>query len=120
MKIILTDDLARKPHEAMRELFEFLEVDVDYRPDMSVIHNRSGLPRSQLVADFLARPSKLRTIAQMLIAKPIRTSIRKALVNANLNKGKLDSKSREYLIPYFRDDVAEVEKIIGRRTGWMN
>jgi hypothetical protein len=121
VKVILLGDLFRAPVQVMRDLFEFLGVDASFRPDTSRIYNRSGLPKSRLIADFFARPSALKTITKKLIPERIRVPIRMAILNANSGeKGEMDERASVYLRTYFCDDIVELERIIGRPTGWIN
>jgi hypothetical protein len=119
-KIILFDDLASAPDTVMSDLFEFLEVDTSFRPDTSKVYLRSGRPRSKLAAEFFAKPNPLKTVARKLIPERIRVPIRLALLDANIgDKGEIDDTSKAYLQSYFYDDIVELEKVVGRKTGWI-
>ena len=41
-KVILYEDLKSDAQRVMRELYTFLEVDPDFEPETSVVHNQSG------------------------------------------------------------------------------
>jgi hypothetical protein len=120
VQILRFEDLSASPHLVMQDLFRFLGVDASFHPDTSAVHNRSGRPKSKILADFIAKPNVVTTIARRLLPESIRTPIRLALLNINTGeKDLMDSKSRIYLQEYFRRDVDEVEKIVGKKLHWL-
>jgi hypothetical protein len=120
VKIFLFEDLSKSPHVLMSELFHFLGVDTSFRPNTSTVHHRSGKPKSKLLADFIAKPNVMTTLARKLLPESVRTPVRLALLNMNTgDKGKMEEKAREYLQEYFAHDAGEVEKIVGKRLHWL-
>jgi hypothetical protein len=121
IRIILFEDLASVPHLVMHDLFQFLGVDADFRPHTDTVHNKSGKPKSKILADFIAKPNVVTIVAKKIIPESVRTAVRVALLNINTgSKGKIDSQSQAYLREYFYHDVCEVEKILGRKLTWLN
>ena len=44
--VMLFEDFTRNTAAALHEIFRFLEVDDGFEPDISVVHNRSGVMRN--------------------------------------------------------------------------
>jgi hypothetical protein len=121
MKIILFEDLASAPHLVMHDLFQFLGVDASFHPRTETVHNKSGKPKSKILADFIAKPNVVTSVAKQMIPESVRTAVRVALLNINTgSKGKIDSQAQAYLREYFYHDVCEVERIVGRKLAWLN
>jgi hypothetical protein len=120
VKILLFEDLTRSPHLVMRELFDFLYVDKHFCPDTSKVHNKSGRPKSKVLANFLAKPHVVTTVAKKMLPERVSSTIRSALVSLNTGtKGQIDDKSRAYLREFFAPDVCEVEKLLGKKLAWL-
>jgi hypothetical protein len=120
VQILLFEDLSASPHLVMHDLFQFLGVDASFCPDTTAVYNRSGRPKSKILADFIAKPNVVTTLARRLLSTSIRTSVRLALLHINTGeKGQMDNASREYLQEYFRRDVDEVENIVGKELQWL-
>jgi hypothetical protein len=120
VKVILSEDLRRDPGATLAELFTFLGIDPSFRPDTDQVHHRSGRPRSRLLASAISKPGPLSSIARGLLSDGLRTRVRTWLQNANTGeKGEVDPASRALLRERFRDDVREVEELLGRELGWL-
>jgi hypothetical protein len=120
VKILLFEDLTRLPHQVMQELFDFLEVDKHFHPNTSKVHNKSGRPKSKLLADFLAKPNLVTSIAKKMVPERVSSTIRLSLVSLNTGaKGQIDDTSRAYLREFFASDVGKVEKLLGKKLAWL-
>jgi len=120
VKLLLFEELTQAPHQVIRDLFSFLDIDPHFRPNTSKVHNRSGQPRSKMLADFLVKPNAVMTIAKKMVPERVRTPIRLALMTLNTGaKGQIDDKSRAYLREFFATDVREVEKLFGKKLDWL-
>jgi hypothetical protein len=120
VKILLFEDLTRAPHLVMSDLFTFLGIDTDFCPNTSTVYNKSGQPRSKRLANFLAKPNVVTTIAKTIVPESVRTPLRLALLTLNTGaKGQIDDTSRAYLREFFAADVREVEKLLGKKLDWL-
>jgi hypothetical protein len=121
VRIFLYDDLARSPERLMRELLEFIEVDPQHPIDLSKAQNRSGKPRSRFMANLLARPNPLRSLAKRVLSDEITYSLKLRLQDLNTGKkGTIDSRSRAYLTDFCGADVQAVQQIVGRPLNWLD
>lgn len=120
VKILLFEDLAMKPVAVMVDLFNFLSVNPAFEPDVSRVYNRSGRPRSTTISHFFARENLLKSVLKKVIPERIRVPLRLAILSANSGeKGSVDEESYAYLRAYFQEDVAALERLLGRSTGWL-
>ncbi|MBM3320851.1 MAG: sulfotransferase [Candidatus Eisenbacteria bacterium] len=119
VKILLFEDLVRSPHSVLRDLFLFLGVDSEFRPDLSRVYNRSGRPRSLLLARFLSKQSVLARWVSRKSPRGLRTRLSRFLLDFNTGpKEALEERSVEFLRGYFRSDAERLILRIGRKPNW--
>lgn len=125
IKIFLFEDLKSNMLHVMREIFEFLDVDDKFIPDVSIIHNVSGIPKSRTLHSLLSEPNLIRSsfspIIRLFLPKTLRQKFRIHCTNVNLQKPDLPIDTRNYLINLYRDDILKLEALIQRDlTAWLN
>jgi len=121
VKIGLFEELTKDPQAFVRDLFEFLGVAADRAIDTSRVYNKSGRPRSRLLADFLARPNPMTAAARRWVPEKVRDRVKHAVLNLNTGrKDTIDDRSRAYLRERFADDVRELKQILQRRLNWLD
>lgn len=110
--IILLEDLEAAPRRTVRGLFEFLDVDPAFTPDVAKVANPGGEPRIKalhgLLSDRRLIAASRRVLPEALIA-PL-----KALRARNLAKRPLPEADRRAASDVFRDDVLRTQDLIGR------
>jgi hypothetical protein len=120
IKILLFEELSKNPAPVLDALFGFLGLAPRDAINTERVYNRSGHPRSRALADFLARPNPVTTAARRWVPDRLRDRIKYAMLNLNTGrKEAIDDRSRAYLQAFFADDVGELERILGRRLGWL-
>jgi hypothetical protein len=108
-------------------MFRFLRVDKTFLPDVSAKRNVSGIPKNKALdglLDLLRRNSRVkRSLKQHL---PLKLWLRisgsvDTIRNRNLVKPQpLGPEVRQQLIEIYRDDILELQKLIGRDlSGWL-
>ena len=121
VKIGLFEELSKDPQTFVRDLFKFLGVAPDRAIDTSRAYNRSGRPRSRLLADFLARPNPVTAVARRWVPEEVRDRVKHAVLNLNTGrKDAIDDRSRAYLRERFANDVRELKQILQRRLNWLD
>jgi hypothetical protein len=114
-RVWLYDDLRAKPLEMLREVFEYLEVDASFVPDMSIEHNTSGLPRNKVLygmAKKLAARNptlKLAILERYLPAGPRRYVKRRIFVQPP----PFPAEIRGQLLDSYREDILRLEDLFG-------
>jgi Sulfotransferase family len=121
VKISFFEDLLRSPEAVVNDLFEFIGVAPAGSIDTSRVYNKSGRPRSRLLADFLAKPNPVTAAARRWVPEHLRDRIKHAMLDLNTGrKDAIDDRSRAYLRQRFAEDVRELERILGKRLNWSN
>lgn len=120
--IYLYDDLQRDPRRLLREIFDFLEVDPSFTPDISLRHNRAGLPRSRRLHRLIMTPNPLKSLVRPLLPGRLRAMVKAAVTDSRLNlrRPSLPGDLRRGLVADYRDDVLKLQDLIRRDlSGWL-
>jgi hypothetical protein len=121
VKIGLFEELSKSPRTLINDIFEFIGVTPDGSIDTSRVYNKSGRPRSRLLASFLAKQNRVTVAARRWLPEQTRDRIKHFMLNLNTGqKEAIDDRSRAYLRERFAADVGELEQILGRRLNWLN
>jgi hypothetical protein len=119
VRVVLFDDLARDPAHTVAGVFEFLGVDPAVPVQLDSTFNRSGAPRSRLLASAITRPNPVTRLARRLLPLSITGKVRDLLQRANTGeKHDLDAASRDRLRQFFAADTAELETLLQRALPW--
>jgi hypothetical protein len=120
IRVYLYDDFAADPASLMRDLFEFLEVDTSFVPDLDRRYNESGVPKSRRFRSWIRKP-----FTYGLVPNSVRTSALAQRAGAMLNrlslaKPPMPVEAREQLSRFFRDDILALQELIGRDlSAWL-
>lgn len=125
LKAYLYDDLVADPVGLVRSVFGFLGVDPTFAADVSLRHNKSGLPKSTRLHRFLTRRNPVksafgRLLPNMRKRASMRHTISTRLIGTNLAKPPIPPEVSRQLIDTFREDVLKVQDLIGRDlSAWL-
>lgn len=114
--VVVQEEFAADPRGQFRRVLEFLEVDPDADIDPSRPVNAGGLPRSTTLTsamNVLRRSPALRRLVTTAVPQRQRERIR----SANLDRTTVEPATRAALAAALRDDVRELEDLLGRRLG---
>ena len=114
VKIILQEDLKTETDKTLKDVYSFLNVDIDFKTDISVNHNESGLPNNILSKFLLSRDNYLSTIIREIMKKIIPRKILEKVASKTLVKTSILEEEMLELRPYFYDDICRLEKIINK------
>ncbi len=118
----LYDDLRDDPTRMLRDIFTFLGVDAGFQPDVSVRHNRAGIPSSRLLYRMVMTPNAVKSIAKPLLPERLRGAIRSAVTEspATLRRPPLPADIRRRLIADYSADIEQLQDLIQRDlSGWL-
>lgn len=120
--IRLYEDFEADPAGVAAEIFRFLGVAADFRPDMSWRPNAGGVPRSALIQDLLLKPSLLTRAVAAVTPEETRRRVRDALVRRNLRRGQeMSGEAREILNERLREEILRLQDLLGRDLGaWLD
>ena len=115
VKVFLFEDLCEKPKELMKELFEFLEIDSTFDPDVSRRANPSGAPKRMWLSRLLNRKNPIKQAAKAVLPRQFRKNIYSSLQQSNMgDKTQINPLIKAQLIDDYREDVEQLQSLIGR------
>lgn len=110
IKIFLYDDFQKKPHEMVKQILEFLDVDPTWTPDISAKHNVSGVPRNSLALNIIKGAKPFNRAFKRIVP----STTRKALRELILVRPTISTSVRESLEELYFEDVLKVQALIDR------
>jgi hypothetical protein len=119
IRVFLFEDLLKNSSAVFQDIFRFIGVDDTFRPDMSQTYNPGGLPKNQKLGEILTNLLKKK---KLLSKVPFVRNALLRLQNANTVKfPPLSPDLRRELTSIFREDIQNLQKLIGRdMTAWLN
>jgi len=114
LQIFLLEDLKEEPLGVVREIFRLIRVDPSFEPDLSLQHNKGGVPRSSLVSSVLGSQNALKSIIKLVLPAEVRERIRHMVRDANLHKPDLSAKTRQALTKEYEEEILDLQDLIGR------
>jgi hypothetical protein len=114
VRVYLHEDFERDPHGMLTDIFRFLGVDDGFRPDLRTRHNASGRPRSPRLQRLLTRAHPVKEAAKSVIPEEWGHRVIARLQTGNLERPPLPSETRAHLVEGYRDDIRQLEGLIGR------
>lgn len=118
VKIYLYEDFEINPEGLIKDIFEFLEVDKEFKCDVSKKYNVSGIPKIKSFHNHLVKDSIIKKIGKRLLPENIRNKYYEKISNLNhkfnLQKMQISEQTREYLLALFREDITMLSNLIDR------
>ncbi|MCB9136316.1 MAG: sulfotransferase [Anaerolineales bacterium] len=114
IRVFLYDEFLSSPEQVLRKIFNFLEVDDTFLPDIRERINVSGVPRNQPLYALLTRKRSLRIILRHIIPYSLRKFLNRQLSHWPLAKPPLAKDIRKSLMEDFYDDLLELQKLIDK------
>jgi hypothetical protein len=110
------DEFQRDPLQVLRQIFEFLELRSDFRPDLSVRHEVSGVARWPLLNRLMKRPGMLKSVGKRFVSRPLRARVYAAVMKYNIvtHRPPLAPETRADLVAAYREDIDRLQTMIGR------
>jgi hypothetical protein len=113
LHISLLEDLVQDPQRLMRGLFQFLEVDGDFTPDLSHKHNTSGVIRNPALRTLWTRTNRLRVALRPYLPPRMRHAAFEWVIQ-DLEKLPFPPDLRAELTEYYRQDILQLQDLIRR------
>ncbi|MGH7570321.1 MAG: sulfotransferase family protein [Gemmatimonadota bacterium] len=118
IRICLFDDFVRDPQAVLRDLFSFLDVDPEFEPDTSIVHNATGWIDNPLLRFAWTRSKPIGAQMGTLLPRSIHAAAWR-LVQRNLSRPPLPSDLRAALVERYRPAIIEMERLLERDlSGW--
>lgn len=110
VKIYFQDDFKNDPMHILLDVYNFLGVDSRFFYKIEKEHNVFFMPKNKIV-DLLYR-SSLRSLIASLLPRSIKEKIIEIAFEKK-QKPKISKQTKKYLYDIYRDDIANLEKLIG-------
>jgi hypothetical protein len=108
----------RQPARLLRDLFEFLEVDAGFQPDIARKYLERRAPRWAAMHYFL-KEWRLWYPLRALVPPDLRTGVRQ-FVFRPARSLQLDPSDRQYLVDYYFEDVRKLAALLDRDlSAWL-
>ncbi len=114
LRVYLYEDYVADPVGLMQDIFRFLGVDDSFVPDMSVRHNESKIARVRALQPFLTEPRAAKNLLKSFIPERWSRRVGDRLRRHNITKPPLPETTRRRLTEVYRDDIDELQGILGR------
>lgn len=115
------EDLTQNPLGLCRTIFEFLEIDPAFEPDISLRHNVSGNPKSRGLHTLLHSENFIKTMVKRVTPSRLRARLRRRMDALNLEQRAMNPGTRTRLAAFYADDVRRLEALLGTELShWRN
>jgi hypothetical protein len=114
LRVLLYDDFRDAQGAALRSVFGFLEVDEGFRPDTSLRHNVSGIPRSRWLYELVSGRGPAGRVLGAVVPAALMARVRARAASRLLRQEPLDPELRAELVERVREDVLRLQDLLGR------
>jgi len=118
VKIIIFEEFIEAPKKTFQDILKFLDVNFSMEDFRAEIKNPFRLPKGP-VSSYLYYSKTVKKIAK-LIPSSQRSFLKEKVLLTKRTKPKMGKQDREFLIKFYKDDVKELQKILGRELPWSN
>jgi hypothetical protein len=115
MLIRTYEDFQKSPEILLKDMFEFIGADPEFKPDMSRKLNAGGVPKNQTFQNFLMKSNPITRAIGVVVPQELRLRIRDKLAQRNLaHPEQIPDAAREILHSRLDDQISTLEEMIGR------
>lgn len=120
IRVYLHDDLKNDRLSLLKDIFQYLEVDDSFIPDMKESHNVTRQPRNTLLNDFLIKPNPLHDFLIKVIPLKVRKFFNVYKRNLGDKFPPLPQHSKIALLKEYREDILQLQTLIDRDlSNWL-
>ena len=112
IKIVYYDDFVSDTIMVMQDIYDFLNVDKNFVPDVSTRHQESGVPRYRWVSRLFGRRSMSKSWIKKMMPTVLIEGIRERRSNY-LERVEITKEARSILVDVYRDDVCNLSGLMG-------
>jgi hypothetical protein len=119
IQFILFEDLTRDTSNTMKQIFSFLEVDLNVSINYNIKSNPTKMPKSIILRNFIQKPPSLvkKTTKFLIPNEKLRQKTILAIKNINYSKFQkpdLKLKTRYKLLKIYEKEIKELENLIDK------
>lgn len=121
IKIYLYEELKNDPNYIVKDIFNFLEVEPNFMPDMTIKHNISGVPQNKFIHSWLYKKNLFKELVKPFLSEKLRQKIFINLKKQQkLQKPKLTPETKQQLLPFFQEDILKLQELIAKDlSSWL-
>ena len=112
VKVYLQEDLFADMSAVMRDVFEFLQIDPDFKPDLDKKYNTFQSPKNSLIGKLYSS-YWLRQLGKKLFPGSLKSKV-KSLLFEKGKKPELSDALHKRLLAIYKDDIIKLEQLIER------
>ncbi|MBT3417987.1 MAG: sulfotransferase [Flavobacteriales bacterium] len=114
--IILYEDFRDKTDEVLKDVFEFLEVNVKTKINSSTRYNVGGKRwKNQKMKNLFQKDNIFKNIYMKFVPDIIKDKVKVKLVKISTNKvTSMNKKTKEHLEFFFKEDINKLSELIGK------
>lgn len=113
LQVHLFEDLVSRPQEVLARVFDFVGVDASLAASPLGASNPSAIPRNAIIGALYKTSRALSPTLRRVLPSPMYCAGKSMLENS-LSKRPLRDEHRNVLIDVYRDDILELESMLGR------
>lgn len=115
VKIYLQEDMRQDIRGVIGDLSAFLELEGSFATDVDKQHNVFSMPRGKLIRKLYASPFVRSTVSKLFSTAT--KEVIKSTFFERTNKPTLEKKLKDHLVDFYKNDVEQLERLIGRDLG---
>jgi hypothetical protein len=116
--IWLYEDTLREPQQFRRQVFEFLDVDPEFRPETRKRYYQMEIPRALPLSQALRRSGAWRGVRRLMPTKLVPPA--KKLLYRRPGAMCMSASERAFLVNYCGDDIRRLDGVLDRDlSGWL-
>jgi len=113
IKIIFLDDLVKDLHGTLKTVFTFLGVDPEYKIEHTEPKNTYKKSKIKFLEPLIGRHSKLVKMLRSIMPKKFKKKVLDTMYEQG-SKAKLTPADRKFAYQFFKEDIAELEKLLNK------
>jgi len=118
-KVLVFEELMSDVQGTLRQVLDFLRIAHDVDGFAEPAQRQYAEARGPVVR-FLFGNRMISRVSESFIPYNLRKRIRNSILVRQASKPVMGADEREFLVRYYRDDVARLEDLLGRRLPWRN
>jgi hypothetical protein len=119
LKILIFEELMVDVPGTLRDVLDFLGIDHEIRSFAEPPQRQYAEARGQVVR-YLFGNRIISRASESMIPFRLRKLVRNAFLVRKGPKPQMEDEAREFLVRYYREDVARLERLLGRPLPWRN
>jgi len=113
IRVYLYEDFSKDPLAISQDIFRFLDVDSDFRPDVAPQANVSGLPKNRFLFHWVNNDNWAKTLLLRVFPLKLLRYVADGVNRRNLVRPPLPPHVRAQLLPIYQNDIRQLQGLIG-------